>query len=68
MTSLSAGARFRLAVREETPLQVVGTKPTLDVLKDLFEKSNYDLRKLLVGLTRTRSFTHRSLSTGEAMP
>jgi len=25
MTSLSAGARFRLAVREETPLQVVGT-------------------------------------------
>jgi hypothetical protein len=55
--------RYMLGRRE-----VDGEKPTLDVLDDLFEKSNYDLRQLLVGLTRTRSFTHRSLSTGEVMP
>jgi hypothetical protein len=55
--------RYMLGRRE-----VDGEQPTLDVLTDLFEKSNHDLRKLLVGLTRTRSFTHRSLSTGEVMP
>ncbi len=52
--------RYMLGRRE-----VDGEKPTVDTLNDLFAKSDYDLRKLLVGLTRTRSFTHRKLSAGE---
>ena len=45
--------------------EVEGEAPSLAVLRDVFKKSNYDLRELLVGMTRTRSFTHRSLSAGE---
>ena len=30
-----------------------------------FKKANFDLRELLVALTRTRTFTHRSASPGE---
>jgi hypothetical protein len=44
---------------------VDGESPSLAVVRDLFKKSNYDLRELLVGMTRTRAFTHRSLSAGE---
>jgi hypothetical protein len=52
--------RYMLGRRE-----VEGEAPSLAVLRDLFNKSNHDLRELLVGMTRTRSFTHRSLSAGE---
>jgi hypothetical protein len=52
--------RYMLGRRE-----VDSEKPTVDTLNDLFAKSDYDLRKLLVGLTRSRSFTHRKLSAGE---
>jgi hypothetical protein len=45
--------------------EVQGEQASLDVVRDLFAKSNNDLRELLVGLTRSRSFTHRSLSAGE---
>jgi hypothetical protein len=45
--------------------EVDGEKPSIGVLEELFAKSNGDLRELLVGLTRTRSFTHRTLSPGE---
>jgi hypothetical protein len=44
---------------------VPGETPSIDVARDVFKKSNYDFRELLVGLTRTRSFTHRTLSAGE---
>jgi len=30
-----------------------------------FGKAGFDLRELMVSLTRTRAFTHRSPSTGE---
>jgi Protein of unknown function (DUF1588)/Protein of unknown function (DUF1585) len=52
--------RYMLGRRE-----VDGEKPSLAVARDVFGKSNNDLKSLLVGLTRTRSFTHRSLSAGE---
>jgi hypothetical protein len=45
--------------------EVAGEQPSLDVVRDLFARSSNDLRELLVGLTRSRSFTHRSLSAGE---
>jgi hypothetical protein len=52
--------RYMLGRRE-----VDGEAPSITVARDLWKKSNYDFRELLVGLTRTRSFTHRSLSPGE---
>ena len=52
--------RYMLGRRE-----VDGEKPSIAVARDLWKNKNYDLRELLVGLTRTRSFTHRSLSPGE---
>jgi hypothetical protein len=45
--------------------EVEGEKPSLAVVRDLFKKSSYDMRELLVGMTRTRSFTHRSPAAGE---
>jgi Protein of unknown function (DUF1592)/Protein of unknown function (DUF1588)/Protein of unknown function (DUF1595)/Protein of unknown function (DUF1585)/Protein of unknown function (DUF1587) len=47
--------------------EVEGEKPSLQVVRDLFKKSNNDMRELLVGMTRTRSFTHRSPSAGEVL-
>jgi hypothetical protein len=47
--------------------EVEGEKPSLQVVRDLFKKSNNDMRELLVGLTRSRSFTHRSPSAGEVL-
>jgi hypothetical protein len=35
------------------------------VLQDVFKKSNYDIRELMVAVTKTRAFTHRTLSMGE---
>jgi hypothetical protein len=52
--------RYMLGRRE-----VQGEEPTTRSLKDLFRKSNFDFRELLVDLTRSRSFTHRSVSPGE---
>jgi hypothetical protein len=34
-------------------------------VQDLFKRSGFDFRELLVGMTRTRSFTHRTASPGE---
>jgi hypothetical protein len=45
--------------------EVDGEKPSLAVLEGLFKSSGFDFRELLVGMTRTRSFTHRSASPGE---
>ena len=52
--------RYMLGRRE-----VPGEASSLAVVRDLFKKSSYDLRELVIGMTRTRSFTHRSLSAGE---
>jgi hypothetical protein len=47
--------------------EVDGETPSLKVVRELFKKSNHDFRQLLVDLTRTRSFTHRSASAGEVL-
>jgi hypothetical protein len=39
--------------------------PSVKVLEESFKESGYDLRELLVSLTKTRAFTHRALSAGE---
>jgi hypothetical protein len=52
--------RYMLGRRE-----VDGEKPSLAVVRELFKSSSFDFRELLVGMTRTRSFTHRSPSPGE---
>jgi len=53
--------RYSLGRRE-----VATEDPTLAVLADSFKTSNYNLRELLVSITKTRAFTHRALSAGEA--
>jgi hypothetical protein len=45
--------------------EVDGEKPSLAVVQKLFKDGSFDFRELLVGMTRTRSFTHRSASPGE---
>ena len=42
-----------------------GDTASLEAASDAFARSGYDLRELLVALTRTRAFTHRSPSAGE---
>jgi Protein of unknown function (DUF1592)/Protein of unknown function (DUF1588)/Protein of unknown function (DUF1595)/Protein of unknown function (DUF1585)/Protein of unknown function (DUF1587) len=54
--------RYMLGRRE-----VAGEKPSLNVVHSLFKKSGFDFRELLVDMTRTRTFTHRSPSDGEVL-
>jgi hypothetical protein len=44
-----------------------GDAASLQAANDAFAKSSYDLRELIVNLTRTRAFTHRSPSVGEVL-
>jgi hypothetical protein len=48
--------------------EVEGEAPSQRVAFDEFKKANFDVRALLVAMTRTRSFTHRSISAGEVTP
>jgi hypothetical protein len=45
-----------------------GDTASLDAANQAFAKSGYDMRELLVALTKTRAFTHRSPSFGEVLP
>jgi hypothetical protein len=45
-----------------------GDTASLQAARAAFAKSSYDLRELLVALTGTRAFTHRSPSPGEVLP
>jgi hypothetical protein len=47
--------------RRELPTEEASRQAALAA----FSKSSFDLRELLVALTKTRSFTHRALSAGE---
>jgi hypothetical protein len=40
-------------------------EPSFKALQASFKTANYDMRELLVALTKTRAFTHRALSDGE---
>jgi hypothetical protein len=44
----------------------VGDAPSLTALNTTFAKAGYDMRELMVAVTKTRAFTHRTLSVGEA--
>ena len=54
--------RFALR-RHENPGDTASVLAALDA----FAKSGYDLRELMVALTRTRAFTHRVASAGEVL-
>jgi hypothetical protein len=53
--------RYGLGRRE-----VAGEEPSFKVLAQVFEQSGYNLREMLVAFTKTRAFTHRALTAGEA--
>jgi hypothetical protein len=44
-----------------------GDEASLQAANDAFSKSSFDLRELIVNLTKTRAFTHRSPSAGEVL-
>jgi hypothetical protein len=48
--------------------EVEGDEASLQSANAAFKKSSYDMRELLVALTRTPAFTHRSPSPGEMLP
>jgi hypothetical protein len=50
--------------RKEGP----GDALSLRQARESFRKSSYTLKELIVGLTRTRAFTHRTPSPGEVLP
>ncbi|HXU83653.1 MAG TPA: DUF1592 domain-containing protein [Polyangia bacterium] len=45
-----------------------GDTASLEAANAAFASSGYDMRELLVALTKTRAFTHRSPSVGEVLP
>jgi hypothetical protein len=45
--------------------EVDGEKPSLAALRAGFQSSGFDMRELMVALTKTKAFTHRTLSDGE---
>jgi len=53
--------RFALG-RRELPSE----EPSFKVLAQAFDASGYNLRDMLVALTKTRMFTHRAMTAGEA--
>jgi hypothetical protein len=55
--------RFALR-RQDGP----GDAASLASAQEAFRKSSYDIRELIVGLTRTHAFTHRTASMGEVLP
>jgi len=55
--------RFALR-RHENP----GDGASVATALEAFGKSGYDLRELMVALTKTRAFTHRVASMGEVLP
>jgi hypothetical protein len=48
--------------------EVATEEPSFKVMQESFASSGYNLRELLVSLTKTRAFTHRALSAGEVSP
>jgi hypothetical protein len=42
-----------------------GDKPSVVALQNGFKAKGYDMRELMVAVTKSRAFTHRSLSDGE---
>jgi hypothetical protein len=48
--------------------QVVDTEaPSMNLVREAFKQSNYDLRELIIAFTRTRAFSHRTPSPQEVL-
>jgi hypothetical protein len=56
---------LRYAVRRR---EIPTEDAALGALTNVFQGSGYDLRELVVAVTKTRSFTHRAPSAGEVLP
>jgi hypothetical protein len=56
---------FRYVMRRK---EGAGDALSLRQAGEAFQKSSYTLKELIVGLTRTRAFTHRTPSAGEVLP
>jgi hypothetical protein len=56
---------LRYALRRK---EVVGDEQALATAEAAFASKSYDLRELMVALTKTKSFTHRTPSNGEVLP
>ncbi len=56
---------LRYALRRK---ETLGDQPSLAAAGDAFTKESSNLRELIVALTKTRAFTHRTPSTGEVLP
>jgi hypothetical protein len=56
---------LRYALRRK---EVVGDEQALATAEAAFAGKSYDLRELMVALTKTKSFTHRTPSSGEVLP
>ena len=48
--------------------EVSSEEPSIKVLEEAFNTKGHDMRELMVALTKTRAFTHRTLSAGEVSP
>ena len=46
--------------------EVATEEPSFKVLAQVFEQSGFNIRDMLVAFTKTRAFTHRALTAGEA--
>jgi hypothetical protein len=55
---------LRYAMRRR---EIATEAAALDMLREVLKSTRYDLRELVVALTRTRSFTHRAPSAGEVL-
>jgi hypothetical protein len=53
--------RYGMRKRDE-----MGEEPSLKALQQTFKNSGFDMRELVVAVTKTRAFTHRTPSAGEA--
>jgi hypothetical protein len=53
--------RYAMKKRDED-----GEAPSLKAVQQLFKQTGYDMRELVVAVTKTRAFTHRTLAAGEA--
>jgi hypothetical protein len=48
--------------------ELPGDQASLRAAQEVWRKSSYDIRELLVALTEMPAFTHRTLSVGETLP
>ncbi len=56
---------LRYALRRK---EGAGDQASLAAIEETFAKQSSNLRELIVALTKTRAFTHRTPSTGEVLP